>query len=437
MRLSRFTPFLTWRARAVACAGLLVPLTFSAAHSQCSGDLPPVLGTVTPVSGACPDGPGPLPHTQCRLLAVQCGGLQPIQVQLRITPPDPGVPERGTVCFGSGGAGTGFYSSQSNASELFRQLTAMGFRVVERAWAAPSGWITGEAGLRRESCRGATLLAWIRDSVYVQGAFVASGNSGGSGELAFALAQWGLGAILDLAVPSGGPPFGRTDYHCGQPTPAEWTAQCPGIVPPDSSDCVPACTLSPTNPTCTQCGPSPTLDELRWDSVLYPGATVSYPRTKVHMLFGRQDCTSAVPMGLLWWKEITTAKALRFVPSTPHFVAGTTEGRDAIRRAIDEGTPPTLAVGESGAEEGGPRVVIGPNPFSGAALLRVILPEAGRVVMRAYDLSGRVVATLMDAEQAAGAHTVTFDPGNPRSGVYFVRVTTAGGSWRGTLVRRR
>jgi len=81
--------------------------------------------------------------------------------------------------------------------------------------------------------------------------------------------------------------------------------------------------------------------------------------------------------------------------------------------------------------------VIGPNPFSGAALLRVILPEAGRVVMRAYDLSGRVVATLMDAEQAAGAHTVTFDPGNPRSGVYFVRVTTAGGSWRGTLVRRR
>ena len=51
MRLSPLRPFLTWLARAVACAGFLVPLTFSPAHSQCSGDLPPVLGTVTPLSG--------------------------------------------------------------------------------------------------------------------------------------------------------------------------------------------------------------------------------------------------------------------------------------------------------------------------------------------------------------------------------------------------
>ena len=155
------------------------------------------------------------------------------------------------------------------------------------------------------------------------------------------------------------------------------------------------------------------------------------------MLFGRQDCTSAVPMGLLWWNAITTAKALRFVANTPHFVAGTAEGREAIRRAIDEGTPGTVSVTDPGAGASAPRVVTSPNPFSGTAVLRVILPESGPVVMRAYDLSGRAVATLMDGDWAGGAHTVTFDPGNLPSGVCFVRLKTARGSWSGTLIRRR
>jgi hypothetical protein len=155
------------------------------------------------------------------------------------------------------------------------------------------------------------------------------------------------------------------------------------------------------------------------------------------MLFGRQDCTSAVPMGLLWWNAIATTKALRFVANTPHFVAGTAEGREALWHAIDEGTPHTVALTERDMGGSAPRVVISPNPFSGVAVLRVILPEAGHVVMRTYDVSGRAVATLMDGDWAAGAHTLTFDPGQLPSEVYFVRVKTARGSWSATLIRRR
>jgi hypothetical protein len=74
-----------------------------------------------------------------------------------------------------------------------------------------------------------------------------------------------------------------------------------------------------------------------------------------------------------------------------------------------------------------------PNPAHGAATLDFTLPASGHVRMVAYDLAGRRLATLADAEFAAGAHAFRWDlrdaagAGVP-AGLVFVRLETAAGT---------
>jgi hypothetical protein len=201
-------------------------------------------------------------------------------------------------------------------------------------------------------------------------------------------------------------------------------------------DCTPACVIGPSHPACQQCGSPSTAEQLLWDSVNAPGALLDYPGTKVHMIFGRQDCTSAVPMGLLWYDAITSARELQFIHGTPHFTAGTPQGREAIRRAIDLGTP--AAVGVEWKPETPPvriRVTVSPNPSAGTATFTIELPSAGSVSLGLYDLGGRRVASLHEGALPAGRHAVTHGAGLP-AGVYFWRLRAGSAALGGTFVRR-
>lgn len=70
------------------------------------------------------------------------------------------------------------------------------------------------------------------------------------------------------------------------------------------------------------------------------------------------------------------------------------------------------------------------NPARGAADLRFDLAQPGRVRLAIYDVAGREVRRLLDAERAAGQHTVAWDGQDDAgrrlpSGVYFARLTRA------------
>jgi hypothetical protein len=72
-----------------------------------------------------------------------------------------------------------------------------------------------------------------------------------------------------------------------------------------------------------------------------------------------------------------------------------------------------------------------PNPFNPSTTISYRVPAAGRVSIRVYDVHGREVATLLDDEATAGAHTVAWTgrdhAGNEAgSGVYFARIVHAG-----------
>jgi len=72
-----------------------------------------------------------------------------------------------------------------------------------------------------------------------------------------------------------------------------------------------------------------------------------------------------------------------------------------------------------------------PSPFGDETTVRYGLATRGRVSLKVYDLAGRVVRTLVDADREAGPHTVswngTTDAGTrAASGVYFVKMELEG-----------
>lgn len=63
-----------------------------------------------------------------------------------------------------------------------------------------------------------------------------------------------------------------------------------------------------------------------------------------------------------------------------------------------------------------------PNPFNPSTTIRFVLPSAGHVTLRIYNLLGQVVATLVNDTQVAGAHTITWKPLTLASGIYIYRL---------------
>jgi flagellar hook assembly protein FlgD len=52
-----------------------------------------------------------------------------------------------------------------------------------------------------------------------------------------------------------------------------------------------------------------------------------------------------------------------------------------------------------------------------------MVPVAGRVTLNVYDISGRQVAQLVNGQNEAGQHQVTFDGTKLTSGVYLYTLT--------------
>lgn len=73
-----------------------------------------------------------------------------------------------------------------------------------------------------------------------------------------------------------------------------------------------------------------------------------------------------------------------------------------------------------------------PNPFNPTTSINYALGEPGAVSLRVFDVQGRLVQTLVDGNQPAGAHTVTFEARDLPSGTYIYNLTTA----KGTLTRK-
>jgi len=67
-----------------------------------------------------------------------------------------------------------------------------------------------------------------------------------------------------------------------------------------------------------------------------------------------------------------------------------------------------------------------PNPFNSTTLINYGLSEAGYVSLNVYDISGRIVAELIDTQVTAGNHTIEWEAAKMTSGLYLLQLETSG-----------
>jgi hypothetical protein len=127
--------------------------------------------------------------------------------------------------------------------------------------------------------------------------------------------------------------------------------------------------------------------------------------------------------------------------SPDHFFVNTGSGigssaLDFFARAVF-GTSP-LAVGDEPVEAALPISFTlhqnNPNPFNPSTVISYDLPVAAQVRLAVYDLTGRLVATLVEGRRPAGRHQAAFDGSNLASGIYLYKLTAGDFTGSGKMV---
>ncbi len=67
-----------------------------------------------------------------------------------------------------------------------------------------------------------------------------------------------------------------------------------------------------------------------------------------------------------------------------------------------------------------------PNPFNPRTTISFSLPAETHVTLDVFDVSGRLVASLVDEMRGAGRHAIDFNASSLASGVYFYRLNAGG-----------
>jgi hypothetical protein len=73
------------------------------------------------------------------------------------------------------------------------------------------------------------------------------------------------------------------------------------------------------------------------------------------------------------------------------------------------------------------RLSASPNPFNTTVNIQYQISRPSQVRMNIYNLTGQMIATLVDTHQEAGHHSVRWNGASVASGVYFCRLEESGG----------
>jgi hypothetical protein len=75
-----------------------------------------------------------------------------------------------------------------------------------------------------------------------------------------------------------------------------------------------------------------------------------------------------------------------------------------------------------------------PNPFNAGTQIPFDIPTRAKVILRVYDIGGRLVEELLDRDLDPGRHSVRFLPKDLPSGLYFVRMRSAAVQLTGKMI---
>ncbi len=245
----------------------------------------------------------------------------------------------------TGGPGSEWWTDQvPEAPALADELRAQGFTVVQAKWSG--SWhetaAGNDAGTAHLGCRPATVIRYVYDNYYLplgvaparigQAGFCITGNSGGASQVSYALSHYGLENILNVVIPTGGPPHSAL---------AKSLMNNPGEegywYPLETRRTIDRSFgfLDGNGPGARQ---DPTFIP-RWleESVSTGGSDYNHPTTRIHFIIGSQDQgmqTVLRDYSLRLRNEGSPFVTVEIAPGTPHLVIATTAGRAAFKAAI-------------------------------------------------------------------------------------------------------
>jgi hypothetical protein len=63
-----------------------------------------------------------------------------------------------------------------------------------------------------------------------------------------------------------------------------------------------------------------------------------------------------------------------------------------------------------------------PNPYNPTTLITYSIPTSSNVILKVYNVLGKLITTLVNENQGAGIYKVNFDAGSLSNGVYFYKI---------------
>jgi hypothetical protein len=331
------------------------------------------LGTIAQTTAAsaqitCPTFTGGSLGATCYQLKVSCDAIADYYAYLKVNTPA-GTPA-GTVILGTGGGGTSLYDKDPNfiggtfngGDYVVEGILSAGFTTVQVSFgdpftpqpAQPNGWLQGPGGVRRVACRYATVADWVYKNIHnssTAAPYCATGNSGGSGAIGYAVSEYGLASEFTLIEPTSGPVM--TLLHqgcnvCGQYTGSNACTQTSGVNLCYTASGGTGSTAAIIDLAYQSSGQTtPTLctngvnrdnsnftrflsDSIEDDPGISPALPIPNPPTTVNILFGADDPSNAIPMGYAWRAAVGPTPPFTCVPGTSHAVPSTSAGAQQI-----------------------------------------------------------------------------------------------------------
>ncbi|MFK7932880.1 MAG: 3-coathanger stack domain-containing protein [Saprospiraceae bacterium] len=194
---------------------------------------------------------------------------------------------------------------------------------------------------------------------------------------------------------------------------------CGSSFPSSGTESITGTATGCTGATCDNCMPSGTLAI----------ATDMSGEICNEMDFQAQDITCD---GTITGSRTVTFTASNSITLNAGFESNTTGTFTATIGTVncasltDEGGEESHRLGVAAANIAvGAAVKVTPNPFSSSASIDYTLETEGQVIIQVFNLKGEPVATLMNATQVAGQHTVNFEAANLPKGFYYLSLQTA------------